>query len=88
MTDHPVILQEMLLYQLRWFLRHGLDRRQAIGIVTSANARILGLQRRLGTLEPGRWASFACWSDDPFDLSSLPVAVYGEGKLLVPAGST
>jgi imidazolonepropionase-like amidohydrolase len=46
------------------------------------NARILGIDDRLGTLEKGKWASFICWSGDPFDLTSYPVAVYGEGELL------
>jgi imidazolonepropionase-like amidohydrolase len=36
----------------------------------------------LGSLEKGKWASFTCWNGDPFDVTSFPVAVYGEGKLL------
>jgi len=82
MTDHPVILQRMLFHQLRWFLRCGLDKDRAIQVVTRQNARILGLDPFLGTLEEGKWASFVCWNGDPFDLSSYPVAVYGEGRLL------
>jgi len=33
----------------------------------------------------GKWASFICWSGDPFDLTNYPVTVYGEGKLLYAA---
>ena len=47
-----------------------------------AHARILGIDNILGTLEKGKWASFTGWNGDPFDLTSYPVAVYGEGKLL------
>jgi len=82
MTDHPVALQETLLLALRWFLRAGLSRAQALEIITRRNARLLGLGKFLGTLERGKWASFACWNGDPFDLDRHPVAVYGEGKLL------
>jgi len=32
------------------------------------------------SFEIGKWASFICWNGDPFDLTSFPVAVYGEGK--------
>ena len=82
MTDHPITLQETMLLGLRWFLRAGLSRQSALEIPTRRNARILGLERRLGTLGRGKWASFTCWNGDPLDLGSHPVAVYGEGRLL------
>ena len=82
MTDHPVTLARQLLLQTRWFLRAGFSKQQAIELVSRKNARILGIDDRLGTLEKGKWASFICWSGDPFDLASYPAAVYGEGELL------
>jgi imidazolonepropionase-like amidohydrolase len=82
MTDHPVSLQKMLFLQTRWFVRCGLTKAQAIELVTLKNATILGIEARLGSLEKGKWASFCCWNGDPFDMTSHPVAVYGEGTLL------
>ena len=82
MTDHPVIPQRNLAVTLRWFLRCGLSRQQAIEIISRRNAEILGIHGFLGTLEKGKWASFACWNGDPFDLASWPVRVWGEGRLL------
>lgn len=82
MSDHPVVLQKMLHLQLRWFIRHGLDRQEAIEVITRKNASVLGIDDILGTLEEGKWASFACWNGDPFNLASFPVAVFGEGRLL------
>ena len=82
MTDHPVIPARQLFLQTRWFTRVGVSKQHAIEIVSRKNAEILGLNKILGTLEKGKWASFTCWSGDPFDLTSYPVAVYGEGKLL------
>jgi len=82
MTDHPVIPQRNLPVTLRWFLRCGLNRQQAIEVITRRNAEILGIHGFLGTLEKGKWASFACWNGDPFDLGSWPVRVWGEGRLL------
>jgi len=79
MTDHPVILQNTLLMTLRWFLRCGLTKSDAIEIVTRRNAEILGAGKFLGTLERGKWASFVAWNGDPFELASHPVAVWGEG---------
>ena len=80
MTDHPVILQQTMLLTLRWFLRAGMSKQGAIELATRRNARILGLERKLGTLERGKWASFVCWTGDPFDIGNHPAAVYAEGK--------
>lgn len=82
MTDHPVTPARQLLLQSRWLLRLGWSEQSAVELVTRKNAEVLGVQDRLGTLEPGKWASFVCWSGDPFHLASYPSAVYGEGKLL------
>ena len=82
MTDHPVTLARQLFLQTRWFLRSGMSRQQAIELITRKNASILGIDDRLGTLQRGKWASFICWSGDPFDMATYPKAVYGEGGLL------
>jgi imidazolonepropionase-like amidohydrolase len=82
MSDHPVTLARQLLLQTRWFMRAGLSKQEAIELISRKNSRILGIDDRIGTLEKGKWASFICWNGDPFDLTSYPVAVYGEGELL------
>ena len=86
MTDHPVIPQRNLLLELRWFIRCGLNRQDALEIITRRNAQILGLDATLGTLEKGKWASFSCWNGDPFELTRYPVKVYGEGALVFEDG--
>ena len=82
MTDHPVTLARQLFLQTRWFIRAGMSKQAVIELVSQQNARILGIDDRLGTLQRGKWASFICWSGDPFDMASYPEAVYGEGDLL------
>jgi imidazolonepropionase-like amidohydrolase len=82
MSDHPVTHCRQLLLQTRWLLRLGLTPAEAVALVTRRNAARIGLGDRLGTLAPGKWASFVCWNGDPFHLGSWPVAVYGEGKLV------
>ena len=81
MSDHPVTLARQLLLQTRWFIRAGLSKQDAIELISRKNARILGIDDRIGTIEKGKWASFTCWNGDPFDLANYPVAVYGEGEL-------
>ena len=83
MTDHPVTLARQLFLQTRWFVRAGMSKQDAIELVSRQNARILGIDKQLGTLAKGKWASFICWSGDPFDLANYPVAVYGEGDSLM-----
>ena len=82
MTDHPVVLARQLFTQTRWFLRAGLNKQQTIELITRKNAQILGINRILGCLEKGKWASFVGWKGDPFRMESFPAAVYGEGRLL------
>ena len=82
MTDHPVVLARQLFVQTRWFSRLGLSKQQVVEIVARRNAEVLGIDKMLGTLAKGKWASFICWNGDPFDLTRYPVAVYGEGQLL------
>jgi len=87
MTDHPVIMQKMLLFELRHFLRMGLDKQAALEIITRKNAEILGVADILGTLETDKWASIVCWNGDPFSLESYPVAIYAEGELIYEAAA-
>jgi imidazolonepropionase-like amidohydrolase len=82
MTDHPVVLSRQLFHQTRWFVRCGMSRQAAIELVSRRNAELLGLGKKLGTLEKGKWASFVGWSGDPFDLVAHPTTVYGEGRRL------
>lgn len=82
MSDHPVILQRNLFHGLRFFLRLGRDKAEAIGILSLRNATVLGLDHQIGSLEKGKWASFVAWTGDPFEYSAYPAAVYGEGCLL------
>ena len=82
MTDHPFAMGHTLFLALRWFLRCGLSKEQAVAIITRQNAEILGVDKLLGTLERGKWASFTGWNGDPFALTSWPVSVWGEGKRL------
>jgi imidazolonepropionase-like amidohydrolase len=84
MTDHPVIPARNLLLQTRWFIRAGLSKQQAVELISRNNAEILGVDRMLGTLRKGRWASFVCWNGDPFDLTRYPVAVFAEGSQVYP----
>ena len=82
MSDHPVILQRNMFYTMRHFLRFGMSKAEAISHVTSATADIIGAEG-IGSVKKGYKSSMVVWSGDPFDLTSHPSMVIGEGRILV-----
>ena len=82
MTDHPVIHSYSLRDSLKFFLIQGMKKVDAISLITYKNAKILGIDDILGTIEKGKLASLVVWNNDPLDLSAFPVMVMAEGKIL------
>jgi imidazolonepropionase-like amidohydrolase len=81
MSDHPIILQRNIFYTLRHLLRLGLSKSNAISKITSESAGILGIEN-LGQIKEGFKASLIVWNGDPFSLTSYPILVVGEGKIV------
>ncbi|MDP8210100.1 MAG: amidohydrolase family protein [Candidatus Stygibacter australis] len=82
MTDHPVIHTYSLRDSLKFFLIQGMSPELAIGLITYQNARILGIDDVLGTVEAGKYASLVVWDKNPLDLSAFPKLVMAEGVIL------
>jgi imidazolonepropionase-like amidohydrolase len=81
MSDHPITLQRTMFFTLRHLLRFGLSRPSAISKITSEAAEILGIPN-IGQIRPGFKSSFIVWNGDPFSISSYPILVMGEGKVV------
>lgn len=69
-TDHPVVPINFLVHQAGLSVKHGLDRETALRALTINPARIVGVEDRLGSIEPGKDADLVVWSDDPLDVLS------------------
>ena len=76
-------------------VRHGLSEAQALAALTLNGAKVLGLDDRLGSLEPGKDADFVLFDGHPFDLTAdrvTAVVVDGvveyERAAAVPAAPT
>jgi imidazolonepropionase-like amidohydrolase len=79
-TDAPVLPQRYLDVCVGLAVREGLPKEAALDVVTSNPASILGIEDRVGTLEPGTDADVAVW-DGPFyhfDTRTRHVFVDGE----------
>jgi imidazolonepropionase-like amidohydrolase len=62
-------------------LRSGLSADDALAAITSASARILGVEDRVGTLAPGRDADLVVATGSPFDPASRVELVLVDGKV-------
>jgi imidazolonepropionase-like amidohydrolase len=79
MTDHPVVSIRDLRVQAGIVCRYGLDEVTALEMITINAARIMGLDSRLGSLEPGKDADFAVFSGHPLESLSRVEAVFIDG---------
>jgi len=85
-TDHPVVPVHLLHVQAALAVREGLDPAAALRAVTLTPARILGLDDRLGSLEPGKHATICVWSGDPLDARSRVESAWIEGRQVYRTG--
>jgi imidazolonepropionase-like amidohydrolase len=79
-TDHPVVPINFLIHQASLSVKEGLDPRTALEAVTINPARILGVDDRIGSLEPGKDADLVIWSGDPLDVTSRAERAYMDGR--------
>ncbi|MBG6085326.1 amidohydrolase [Zhihengliuella flava] len=67
-TDHPVVPINFLVHQATLSVKEGLDPEIALRALTINPARVLGLDDRIGSIEPGKDADLVLWSGDPLDV--------------------
>ncbi len=81
-TDHPVLSVRDLRLQGGLTVRYGTSEDMAMKMLTINAAKIMGLERRLGSLEPGKDADFSIFSGHPLEVLSRVEAVYIDGELV------
>lgn len=79
-TDHPVIPINFLVHQCTLAIKEGLDPVAALRSITINPARVLGLEHRIGSIEPGKDADLVLWSGDPLDVMQRALRVFIGGR--------
>lgn len=78
-TDHPVISIRDLRLQAAICVKHGLNPDDALKMLTINAAKIMGLDKRIGSIEVGKDADFTIFSDHPLLVKSKVEQVYING---------
>jgi imidazolonepropionase-like amidohydrolase len=79
-TDHPVVPINFLVHQATLAVKDGLSPQVAIEALTVNPAQFLGLDGRIGALEPGRDGDVVVWSTDPLDVHARAEHVLIDGR--------
>jgi len=79
-TDAPVIPIDSLRDSLIQCIREGLPADRALEIVTINPAKVLGVDDRVGSLEPEKDADFLIFDGDPLESRSAVVQTYINGN--------
>jgi imidazolonepropionase-like amidohydrolase len=79
-TDDPITDSRLFLREAGLGVRAGLSRSTALYAMTMANAKILDLDSRVGSLERGKDADFIILSGDPLSVYTHVLETWVEGK--------
>jgi imidazolonepropionase-like amidohydrolase len=81
-TDHPYVPIQYLNVCAAIAVREGLSEKKALEGTTIAPARNLGVDDRVGSIEPGKDADLTLWTEHPFHFSATPVMTMIDGKII------
>jgi imidazolonepropionase-like amidohydrolase len=80
-TDHPVIAIQNMRLQATNAVEEGVSVEEALKAVTINSARIMGIEKRVGSLEKGKDADMVVLSGPPFAGGSRVEAVIVNGEV-------
>ena len=81
-TDNPVIEERDYIEQAAIINHYGMPDEAALQTVTINPAKILGIDNRVGSIDPGKDADLTIWTGNPLELTSKADRVFIDGKLI------
>ncbi|HIU33295.1 MAG TPA: amidohydrolase [Candidatus Pullichristensenella excrementigallinarum] len=82
MTDHPVIPLMYLPVEAGLCVREGLEEYEALKAITINAAQVIGLEDRVGSLEPGKDADVVLFDGHPLDTRTHASLVVVNGEIV------
>jgi imidazolonepropionase-like amidohydrolase len=79
-TDDGITDSRLLLRSAAMGMRGGMSRQGAVESMTLSGAKMLGLEKRVGSLEIGKDADFVILDGDPFSVYTHVLETWVEGK--------
>ena len=79
-TDDNITDSRLLLRMPALAVRAGMSRQKALEAITISNARMLDLDKRVGSLEPGKDADLIVLSGDPLSVYTHVLETWVEGR--------
>lgn len=79
-TDDPITDSRLFLRSAAFGVRAGMSREAALEALTLSGARMLGLENRVGSLEPGKDADLVILSGDPFSVYTRVEQTWVDGE--------
>jgi imidazolonepropionase-like amidohydrolase len=72
----------VVLFEAAVAAANGLQPQEALALVTSDAARVLGIANRVGSLEAGKDADLALFDGDPFEYTTRVTGVIINGRVV------
>ncbi len=85
-TDDPITDSRLFLRSAAMGVRAGLSRDTALAALTLNGARMLDLEQRIGSLEPGKDADFVLLDGDPLSVYTKVLETWVEGQRVFDRG--
>lgn len=81
-SDHGVTPMKNLPVYAALAVREGLSEQDALKTITIYPAKILGIEKQLGSIERGKDADLVVWKSEPLDVRSKPEKVFIRGQIV------
>lgn len=81
-TGHPTVDISMAMVQTTMMYKKGLSRKKALEAMTINGAKAVGLDHRVGSIEPGKDGDIVIWGGEPLDYYTSPEIVLIDGRVV------